>query len=296
MVESDRIAFDVISGSEGILKNMSVYAPAEVTEKTGRKTVTVQAPRLAHKRFIHTAEMNGMRAYGEQAAVELLSNRINRELTDMRNMVDRTLEYWASTVLQGKILDADGSTLVDYNMDSTHKPTLSTLWTAAESNPIKDIRSWKRLIEQDHGGEIQRWIAFVGASAMDALLSNEAVLGLLRYDSGRTIAETGDVSRLVGCELMEVTGTYVDSGGTRQSFVPADRFVLVGYSDDVFDCPYAPVIDEEAPQGVGNVGPGEMFFSKSWTEKDPSGRWLKAESRPLPVLQRPGAVVFAKVV
>jgi hypothetical protein len=56
------------------------------------------------------------------------------------------------------------------------------------------------------------------------------------------------------------------------------------------------VIDEEAPQGVGNVGPGEMFFSKSWTEKDPSGRWIKVESRPLPVLQRPGAIVYAKVV
>lgn len=296
MEPSDRLAFDIISGSEGILKNISVYAPAQVTEKTGRKTVTVQAPRLAPKRFIHTAELNGVRAYGEQAALELMSNRINRELTDMRNMIDRTLEYWASTVLQGKIVDEDGSTLVDYNMDASHKPTLSTLWTAAESNPINDIRAWKRLIEQDHGGEIQRWIAFVGWEAMDALLGNSAVLDLLRYDSGRTIAETGDVERLAGCEIVEVTGSYVDQSQTRQYFVPQDRFCLVGYSDDAFDCPYAPVVDEDAPQGVGNLEPGQYLFSKSWTEKDPSGRWIKVESRPLPVLQRPGAIVYAKVV
>ncbi len=297
MVETDRIAFDVIGGSEGILRNISIHAPAEVTEKTGRKTVTLQAPRLAHKRFIHTAEMNAMRSYGEQAAVELLANRLNRELTDMRNMVERTLEFWAASVLGGKILDADGTTLVDYNLQSTHKPVLGTneKWTDSGVNPIKDIRKWKRLIEQDHGGEIQRWIAFVGYEAMDALVTNTAVLDLLKYDAGRTVAEQGDVARLVGCDLIEVTGTYVDSLGQRQPYVPSTHFVLVGYSDDAFDCPYAPVVDSDAPQGVGNLGPGEMFFAKSWPEQDPSGRWVKVEARPLPVLQRPGAVVYAKV-
>lgn len=296
MVESDRIAFDIVSGSEGILQNVSVFAPATVTEKTGRKTVTVQAPRLAHKRFLSVAELNAVRAYGEQAALELMSSRVNRELTDMRNLIDRTLEYWAANTLQGRILDADGSVLVDYNMATEHKPTASTLWTDGASDPIQDIRAWKRLIEQDHGGEIQRWIAFCGYSAMDALLKNSAVLDLLRYDSGRTIAETGDVERLAGCRISEVTGSYLDSTGARQYFVPADRFILVGYSDDAFDCPYAPVVDDDVPQGVGNLEPGQYLFSKSWQEKDPSGRWIKVESRPLPVLQRPGAVVYAKVV
>jgi hypothetical protein len=296
MEMSDRLAFDIISGSEGILKNISVFAPAQVTSKTGRKTVTVQAPRLSHKRFIHTAELNAVRAYGEQAALELMSSRVNRELTDMRSMIDRTLEYWAATTLQGKILDEDGTVLVDYNMTSTHQPTASVLWSLDTSNPIVDIRTWKLLIEQDHGGEIDRWIAFVGFSAMNALIGNAAVLDLLRYDSGRTIAEVGDVARLAGCEIVEVNTSYVDSAGTRQYFVPADRFVLVGYSADAFDCPYAPIIDDEAPQGVGNLERGEYMFAKSWSAKDPSGRWLKAESRPLPVLQRPGAVVYAKVV
>ncbi len=128
---TDRFAVDIISGSEGILQNISVYAPSQVTEKTGRKVLTVQAPRLAHKRFIQTADLNAVRAYGEQAAVEMMANRINRELLDMRNMIDRTLEYWAATTLQGKVLDESGATLVDYNMDATHKPTAAPLWNAS---------------------------------------------------------------------------------------------------------------------------------------------------------------------
>ena len=60
-----------------------------------------------------------------------------------------------------------------------------------------------------------------------------------------------------------------------------------------------PVVDDDAPGGVGNVtadGNGVLYFSKSWKKQDPSGRWVKAEARPLPVLQRPGAVVDARVV
>ena len=40
---SDRLAFDIITGSQKILKNISIYAPATVTDKTGRKTVTITA-------------------------------------------------------------------------------------------------------------------------------------------------------------------------------------------------------------------------------------------------------------
>ena len=38
---TDRLAFDVISGSEGVLKAIAVKAAATVTSKTNRKTVTM---------------------------------------------------------------------------------------------------------------------------------------------------------------------------------------------------------------------------------------------------------------
>jgi len=74
---------------------------------------------------------------------------------------------------------------------------------------------------------------------------------------------------------------------------------LIGFCADLVDVPYAPIVDDDAPGGVGNIdakGSGVLYFSKAWPEKDPSGRWIKAETRPLPVLQRPGAVIYAKVV
>ena len=302
MQMTDRLAFDVISGSERVLKNISVSAAATVTDKTGRKTVTLQAPRLATKRHLAAAEMNGQRGYGDQFQVMMMEKRIAIEQQDMKNEHDRTLEFWACNALKGTIYDADMSTeLVSYNVADSHKPTLSgtDLWTNASSQPMNKIREWKRLIRQDSKAPITGWLMFTGYEAQDALLQNTAVLNLLKYEKGRKIAEEEDVARLAKTEIIEYDSDFLDDKDNRHYFIDPEYVMLIGLCDDLVDCPYAPVVDLEAPQGVGNIdaaGNTVMYFSKSWMEKDPSGRWIKLEGRPLPVLQRPGAVVYAKVV
>jgi Phage major capsid protein E len=299
---SDRLAFDIISGSEGILKNISIYAPSEVTDKTGRKTVTVIAPRLAQKRFIATAELNALRAYGSQIGLEMMKTRIAREQKDMRGVTDRTLEFWAVNALKGQILDSDLTTvLVDYNMDATHKPTLTgtDLWTDVGSAPLNKIRELKRIIEDDSQAAITEWVSFLGYEVMDALLKHDDIKDFLKYDKGSQMAENGRIARLAEVELNEYNGSFVDKAGTRHRFINSDEFMLIGVCDEMVDVPYAPVVDDDAPGGVGNIdagGSGVLYFSKSWKKQDPSGRWVKVEARPLPVLQRPGAVVDATVV
>ncbi|WP_028320382.1 major capsid protein [Desulfatiglans anilini] len=299
---SDRLAFEIHTGSQKILKNLSVYAPAQVRDKTGRKVVTLEAPRLAQKRLIHTAELNALRAYGSQVQAELMSTRIAREQRDMRNEIDRTMEFWAANALRGKIYDADLSTvLVDYGLDATHLVTLTNtnLWTHADSKPLNRIRAFKKTIEDDALTAITGWIAFLGSEVMDALLAHSSVLDFLKYDKGSQMAASGRIERLAEVELTEYNGSFLDDSNTRRRFIDEKYMLLVGLCDDLVDVPYAPIVDDEAPGGVGNIdenGNGVLFFSKSWKVPDPSGRWVKVESRPLPVLQRPGAVIYAKVV
>ena len=155
MQPSDRLAFDVISGSEKLLGNISIFAPATVDDKTNRKTITLAAPRIANKRFVATAELNAYRAFGE-AGLEMMKDRIAREQKDMRGKHDRTLEFWAVNALKGKIYDSNMTTvLVDYNVDASHKPTLTLtdLWTDPDSNPIANLRAWKQMIEDDSAAQ-----------------------------------------------------------------------------------------------------------------------------------------------
>lgn len=294
---SGRFAWDIVSGSERILKNLKVHEPAQVANLTGRSTVTCSGTRFSEKRLITAADIADMRKFGEQFLPELLSARINRELTDMRSKIDRTREFMAAKALTGTVVDDAGVTLVDYSFAGAHLPVLvnKNLWTDSESDPVKNLRAWKKIIVQAVGG-VDAWIAICGSEAMDALLVNPNVLSLLKYTAGNQIAEKGRIAMLAETDINEYLGSYLDSSNVRQDLIGAKYFALIGVSAQTAGEIYAPAADLEDPNGIGSGNPASMFFSKSWTEKDPSGYWIKVEARPLPVLYKPEAVVYAKVV
>jgi hypothetical protein len=299
MQSSERLAFDIITGNETILENLNKYAEAPIGTKTTRRTVTLEAPRLAEKRLINAGELNALRAYGVMGA-EMLKDRLAREQLDMKAKFDRTLEYWACGALRGVVYDADAATILyDFGVAGTHKITLSTGWDDSSGDPIGDIRAWKQLIEDDSMTTITGWQAYCGATAMDALLANESVLNLMKQQFGVQIATSGTIGNLAGVAIEEYNGSYFNSSGVRTRFVGAEQVILIGMCTDLTDMPFAPIMDLNAPNGVGNVGAGGrgmMFYSSSHDSWDPSGKWIKTEARPLPVLKRPGAVIIADVV
>lgn len=300
--DSDKITFDIYEGSPGLLRNLSVFEPAQIIDKGNRKAVTVIAPRLAPKTFFAAAEFNRVATiasqFGPRKARETFQQKFERELqSSIMATIEMTLEFWASRALKGKIYDADLSTvLVDYNMPSSHLPTRD--WTDTSSNPIEDIREWKALIEKDVKAPVVGYEAICGKKAMNALLKNETVLKLLQYQRGARMAEQGDVERLVGVTIEEYNATFTDNDGNSVPYIPENAFVLIAQlkTNDVFDCPYAPVIDLKAKGGVGSNQPmNDFIFRKVWEEEDPSGVWVKLETRPLPVVRRPAAIVYATV-
>jgi hypothetical protein len=243
-----------------------------------------------------------MRQYGDQFAAEQMMSRIAREQYDMKLMLDRTLEFWAANAMRGKIYDSDLTTvLVDYGVDSTHIIDLndtSDEWDVSAGDPVANIRTWKRLIEEDSQTMITGWTAYVGYEAMDALLTNETVLASMQYTKGSQLAENGRIAMLAGVMLEEYNGYYKTSAGVKKRTVGSNEFILIGECSDLTDCPYAPVINSEVAGGVGNttrIGTGVMFAADTWLEKDPNGRMISIEGRPLPVLKRPGAVINAVV-
>ncbi len=293
---TDQFQIDIVAGSETILPNLAVDAPAVVGTRTTEKTFTVAAPRLAEKRFLPAAYLNSLRAMGQAMATQTLAEKLNRELTDMRNKIDRTREHYAAGCLAGKILDADGSTLVDWNLPAEHLVTLEAgdLWSAEGGDPLTDIRTWKRMIEDAAGNVVNRWVAFCGYEAMDALILKAK--DYLVYTAGRQLAEEGRIARLAEVDILEYNGSYLDSAGVRQRFVAEDHFKLVGLTSEDFEEYFAPVVDLDAPGGVGAGQPADLFFSKSWRKKDASGVWIKVEARPLPVVHDTRCFIDADVV
>lgn len=294
----DTFSWDVKAGTEGLLPNIRVSAEATVRGGIGRKNLTCKAPRYAEKQFIGASDLNDMRKFGDSSYPELLKERIADEQFDMRQTIDLTREFQAVKALSGQVVDKDGNVIVDYDLPAAHTPTLTgtALWTDEASNPIGNIRAWKKLITQN-GGPVTGFAAFCGSDAMTALINNESVRGLLGYQAGQQIAETGGISRLGGISsIEEYFGSYLNSSGARLDLIPEDVFALVGLGPQVAAELFAPVIDLQAPGGVGKGQAADIFFSKMWEVQDPSGQWIKVESRPLPVLFQPLCVVWAVVV
>lgn len=294
---TDNFEWDVKTGTEQLLPNIRVAAEASVRSGIGYKTLICKPPRYAEKEFISAADLNGMRKFGDAAYPELLKERVADEQFDMRQTIDLTREFQAVKALSGKVVDRDGATIVDYNLPDAHKPTLTLTarWTDAASDPIKNLRAWKKLIAQN-GGPVTGFASFCGSGAMDALISNTNARELLKYMAGQQIAETGRIARLANIEIEEYDGSYLDTSGTRHDLIPSNVFALVGLGPQVSAELFAPVIDLKAGAGVGKGQAAEMFFSKMWENEDPSGQWLKVESRPLPVFFQPLCVVWAVVI
>ena len=292
---SSLFKWDIKSSAERILKNISVTAAAQVQDGVGRKTITCAAPRYAPKRFIATGDLDAMKAYGSEAP-ELMKERVADEQSDMKGDVDRTREFQAVEAIKGKVVDEAGNTIVDYHFDAEQKPVLAgaELWTDAASNPVTKIRAWKKWIA--NRVSVDKFVVFCGSGAMDALIDNAKALELLKYNAGKQIAEEGRIAHLAGVEIEEYFGTYKDAAGNIVEMIPDDAFILVGLSAQASAELFAPIADSKAAGGIGNGKPGQVFASKAWDEEDPDGKWIKAESRPLPVLYTPECVVYATVI
>ena len=291
---SSLFAWDIKSSNERLLKNIRVSDSAQVTNGVKRKTVTCEAPRFAEKRFISAAVLDTARKAGEMGP-EIMKERVADEQFDMRGDVDRTREFMAIKCLSGQVIDADGAVIVDYNFPADQKPVLALgkKWNEGGTAPITDIRAWKKYIGDRVS--VDKFVAICGDAAMDALINNESVGDKLKYAAGKQIAEEGRIAFLAAVQIDEYFGTYKDAAGAIQQMVPSNAFILIGIGPDTTAELYAPVIDLKAEGGVGTGKDPEIFFSKSWEEEDPSGRWIKVESRPLPVLIQPECVIFATV-
>ena len=217
------------------------------------------------------------------------------EQSDMRSDVDRTREFMAVKCVSGQVVDETGAVIVDYNFQAAQKPVLAAgaKWNEGGTSPIKNIRAWKKWISDRV--TVDRFVAICGSQAMDALIDNESVGDKMKWVAGQQIAEEGRIAKLAGVTIEEYFGTYKDAAGVIQQLLPENAFILVGVSGEAAAELYAPVVDLDADGGVGGGKDAEIFFSKSWDEKDPSGKWLKVESRPLPVLFMPESVIYATV-
>jgi hypothetical protein len=299
---SDHIDVDVIVGNKKIAPFVSPVEGGVVIDKLGRETRSVIAPRIRLKKPFNAQELLTVRAsgmagyatgYGDIARYR--QEKVGLELADLRAKIDYTLEWMCSQAMAGTITDPDGKFAVTYGIPATHKPTrlTTTRWSQSTGEIMNDIDEWANLIINAIG--VGPAIGICGKNTVSAIRGSTKIQTILNTTSGQNAgalgwkASSNFLGNLNGIDLYRYGSQYVDAAGVTQNFIPDDYFIMVA-PQARFTIEYGQILDLEAEAQI--VG---QYFSKSWIEKDPTVMWILAESRPLPVLWQPEAVVYAKV-
>ena len=103
------------------------------------------------------------------------------------------------------------------------------------------------------------------------------------------------LGRLFGVDCWEYSREYVSDAGVATPFVPAGLAVFLAGGSAFSDSRilYGAIPDHGAFESGSFVG---QRFSKSWMEEDPSIRVQLIQTRPLPYIRQPNAVVVMDVI
>lgn len=301
---SDTIDVDIVVGGKQMVPFVSPVEGGTVVAKAGQSMKSVKTPRLRPKKPFTAQELLLERAPGgtfyASGAGDITAARNQKLVTELdllRNGIDTTIEYLCGQALTGAVTVTQENLAfqVDYAMPAANKPVNGTgaKWTDSTGDPLADSQAFTDIIQAATGQGPD--VCVMGSSAAAAFLNK--VAGSKWFDATHLQAggfnwkaDTAYLGNGLGVDYYRCATQVTDTSGNAVSIVAPDKAIYVNTRARI-TIEFGLILDLEA--GAQVIG---EYFAKSWIEKDPSVLWMLAESRPLPVLWQPDAVVYADVV
>lgn len=302
------VDIDIVKGKRRLAPFVSPRMKGKVVEKLGYTTNTYTPPYIKPK-TVSTAQEILNRAAGEVvyagnvSASARAAAKVGEELAELDVMITRREEWMAAQVLNAGTISVVGDGVddsIDFLMPADHKVTLTgtALWTDTASDPLKALRSWRRKIIQDSG--VSPDVAVFGSSVMDAFIANDELqkqLDTRRIDMGQidpqALADGATYYGHIKDAALDIYGYdewYLDDAGAEQPMVPVDK-IFIGSSRTRNAKLYGAIQDLDAGSDFAVAR-----YPKSWTEKDPSVRFVMLQSAALVAMLQPDAFMSIKAV
>ncbi|EIC23279.1 major capsid protein [Thiorhodovibrio frisius] len=307
---SEEIAFDIRDGSRRIAPFVSPLVAGKVMTDRGYTTKKFAPAYIKTKSVVdntrplkrqagETIGGSVHPAEREQALVAMLAK-------DHVDMIHRRLELMAAEALVSGQVTVSGDQypthVVDFGRKAEHTVNIATGagdWAEpATSTPANDLQDWSMLILQACGQRPSA--AVMGLGAYQAMIEHADV------------QERLETRRLLGTELrggpiLEAPGlSYMGELDGLPIYVHVDWYIDPDTGDESLIVPTNKVIMAapalEGTRAFGAIRDHDLgfiaqpFASKSWTDEDPSVRYLLTQSAPLIIPVQPNASLCAKVI
>jgi hypothetical protein len=285
------IAVEERNGVLNLLPTQLPGAPATVGIRGKRAIRTFTIPHIPHEDVVLPEEVQGIRAFGSETELMGISDVLTDHLQSMRNKHAITLEHLRMGALKGKILDADGTVLIDlFSEFGIQEKTINF----ALSTPTTDIKAkcleLIRYVEDNLKGEYMTEIrALVSSEFFDALTSHAKVKEAYeRWQDGalfRTDVRSGFT--FAGITFEEYRGQATDPDGNVRRFIAANQGHAFPMGTlETFVTYFAPADFNETVNTLG-----KPLYAKQEPRRFDRGTDLHTQSNPLPMCLRPAVLV-----
>lgn len=252
-----------------------------------RQMIPVNAVHLPERSTILADEIQNVRAFGSETETEQVQRILNRRLAKMRRQIDATLEFQRAGAIKGKILDADGSTvLLDiFDAFGLSQQVQSLELDQTDTDVRQLIMEAKRLSEDALGAAPYSGMrALCGDGFFDSLISHSDVKeAYQRYQDGEMLRnDPRGGFPFAGVQWEEYRASV---GG--QPFIASDEAYLVPEGvPDMFGHWFAPADYMETVNTMGLP-----YYAKVENMDFNKGANLEAQSNPVTICTRPRAVI-----
>ena len=247
--------------------------------------------------------------------------RLNAILMDQFDTITRRLEWMAAQALLSGTVTVSGeqyqTSHLDFGRHPDHTITLPDYrqWSEPDANgrmipkpganPLRDLDEWQAMALQRVGATLADVVmtpdvfsVFKECPAIESRLQRVQGDNPTTLQTSSPTAEGGTLMGEVdGYRIWVYASWFIDEDGVEQPMLPPGTVILTSH-ELAGTRAFGAILDMEAH--TMGIAPGTPIpvpiFAKSWTEDDPSARWIMSQCAPLVVPTRVNASVSAQVL
>lgn len=289
-VRSRTIAIEEQHGSLNLLPFQKLGGPATLADRTKRQARTFKIPHIPYEDLVSAEEVDGVREFGSENALEVVANVVLDHLENMKAKHDITLEYLRMGALKGVILDGNGSVLYNlYDEFGIKQKTINFDLSNPNSNVQLKCLELKRYIEKNLKGSIATGIkVFASPEFFDALILHPSVKeAYQRWQDGAALRDDmRNYFPFCGVTFEEYNAEVTGSDGQLRRFIDEGVAHAFPVGSDNFATYFAPADFNETVNTIGRP-----FYAKQAVTKFDRGVEIHTQSNPLPICFRPALLV-----
>lgn len=274
--------------------------------------IRMKRPMEAYQAFLRRQPASGMFIQSGSPVAAARQAAIAEDATYMVDLVENRLEWMVAQMITDM---TDGFMSLEYqSVDKANwrlriprstdmDITLGTGWDDVGAAIQANFHTVKRLFSKHVSAPAR--VCVMGTTASDFFQKDAAVQALLdkRNISAGTLTmisqfeESGAIflGKVFGIDCWEYSREYINDAGAATPFIGAEKAVFIAGGNALSDSKvlYGAIPDHDAFDAGLFVG---KRFAKTWKEPDPSVQIQLLQTRPLPFIRQPNAIIPMDVI